>query len=200
MAQRHADAPASGATIGMSLRIRASRQPSAPVLRIATGLLFLSRDTAPHQPVDKTPRMGIRPRRDGEPRSSGRMRGAFPTGWRPGSLARPVPPAFAGREDLPPPLPGGASRRVGPEPVTIVIPSSYLDRPSSFPGIGSGGGQSRRHMVAAPMRIPDDTDAGSPRRGDPGRRREAEKRTRIARVEARSRLLRRCETDSPTNL
>ena len=40
-----------------------------------------------------------------------------------------------------------------------------------------------------------------PREGEiPVDRREAGKRTRIARVEARSRLLRRCETDSPTNL
>ena len=29
------------------------------------------------------------------------MRGAFPTGWRPESLARSVPPSFAGREDPP---------------------------------------------------------------------------------------------------
>ena len=33
--------------------------------------------------------------------SSGRMRGAFPTGWRPVSLARSVPPSFAGRENPP---------------------------------------------------------------------------------------------------
>ena len=29
------------------------------------------------------------------------MRGAFPTGWRPESLARSVPPSFAGKEDPP---------------------------------------------------------------------------------------------------
>ena len=39
------------------------------------------------------------------------MRGAFPTGWRPGSLARSGPPAFAGREDPPRTPP---RRRVAP--------------------------------------------------------------------------------------
>ena len=49
----------------------------------------------------QTPRMGIRlPKRWGTP-SSGRMRGAFPTGWRPESLARSVPPSFAEREGPP---------------------------------------------------------------------------------------------------
>ena len=42
--------------------------------------------------------------------SSGRMRGASPTGWRPESPARSVPPSFAGRED-PPRTPSPAALR-----------------------------------------------------------------------------------------
>ena len=79
---------------GELLRAPRDPDPAPPGAGPGTAgrLLAACRQGAPHgNPSSK--RWGTR--------SSGRMRGAFPTGWRPASLARSVPPSFAGREDPP---------------------------------------------------------------------------------------------------
>ncbi len=75
--------------------------------------------------------------------SSGRMRGAFPTGWRSESLARSVPPSFAGREDLPrtPPRRRFAPRR---RTMDFLHSLSWPAGPAASPSIGSSPSSSRR--------------------------------------------------------
>ena len=67
----------------------------------------------PQQPVDKAPRMGIRPRRDGEPHRPGGCGALSPQDGGPYRLRDPFRPLSRGGRTLPAPLPGGASRRVG---------------------------------------------------------------------------------------
>ena len=67
----------------------------------------------PTQPVDRAPRMGIRPRRDGEPRRPAGGGALSPPDGGPHRLRDPFRPLSRGGRTLPAPLPGGASRRVG---------------------------------------------------------------------------------------
>ncbi len=62
-----------------------------------------------YQPVDKTPRRGIRPRRDGEPPRPGGCGALSPSDGGPNRLRDPFRPLSRGGRTLP----GGASRRVG---------------------------------------------------------------------------------------
>ena len=98
-----------GTTIrDLTRRLDAPREAVEAAARWLAAEGFLTREPEPRsqQPVDKTPRRGIRPRRDGEPRRPGGCGAPPPTGWRPESLPRSVPPAFAGRANPPRTPPG----------------------------------------------------------------------------------------------
>ena len=75
-----------------------------------------------YQPVDKAPRMGIRPRSDGEPHPPGGCGALSPQDGGPDRVRDPFRRLSRGGRTLPAPLPSGASRRVGargtfPQPV-----------------------------------------------------------------------------------
>ena len=74
-----------------------------------SGVNHLGWLTALYHPVDKTPRMGIRPRRDAEPRRPGGCGALSPPDGDPNRWRDPVRRLSRGGRTLP----GGASRRVG---------------------------------------------------------------------------------------
>ena len=93
--------------------------------------------------------------------SSGRMRGAFPTGWRPESLARSVPPSFAGREDPP-------RRRFAPRRRTRDFLHSLPGGGRPEVGLRGGGGfrlpRAPRRWLDSVRGTGDDTAPGVSRR------------------------------------
>ena len=87
-------------------------------------------------------------------RSSGRMRGAFPTGWRPGSLARPVPPAFRGE--------GGPSPHPSPAALRAASAREGLSPQPASRSAGAGAGRPLRKTADESR-----PDAGRRRRARP---------------------------------